>query len=156
MELVRKANNFPELSDTDWLWDFCFCWGHRCMWTSIKWSYKGNISLCTKCTQTWEPYGPNLLYSWDKFQQMICSFPHTSYAERGSSTCEDKQQITRRLALRILPSVLTSHFSRCHVPFHNTLKQHRKIFNRNSSMFKVTPSEWSSSTPLNWMSVMLH
>ncbi|XP_069007851.1 general transcription factor II-I repeat domain-containing protein 2A-like [Embiotoca jacksoni] len=95
LELLEKADDFPELSDTDWLCDLAFAVDILTHMNEL------NVKLRGKDQFVHEMYS-----NVRAFNQVICSFPHAGYAERGPSTCEKIQEITGQSARRIMPSVL--------------------------------------------------
>lgn len=105
-ELLEKVDDCPELSDTDWLCDLAFAVDILTHMNELNVKLQGKDQFVHEMYTNISAFKTQLAILKANVKQVIRLFPHTGYAERGTSTFEKIQEITRRPAWRILPSFL--------------------------------------------------
>jgi len=104
LEFTGRSDEFPELSDKNWLCDFAFAVDILSHMNELNTKLQGQFveDLYTNV----RAFKSNLLFSPDTFQAKFHSFPHASRAEGGDTKSAEIQKITGRTARKILPSFL--------------------------------------------------
>ena len=106
LELVWKSDEFPELSDKNWLCDFAFAVDIFSHVNELNVKLQGKEQFVHGMYTNVTAFKSKLtLFSRQISNKSFAHFP-TSHADRGHPKCKEIQQITGRPAWRILPSVL--------------------------------------------------
>lgn len=112
LELLEKVDDFPELSDTDWLCDFAFAVDILIHMNELNVKPQGK-----------DQFVHEMYTNVRAFKTKPKPNPSTCEKNTGNhwTTCIKNSDVGSLILTK-----LTSHFSWCHVPSHKTLKRHHR------------------------------
>ena len=138
LELMGKSDEFPELSDSDWLCDFVFAVDIFLHVNELNVKLQGKDQFVHEMYTNVRAFKSKLiLFSRQISNKSFFHFPTlatqkepTRHAKKYSKSLDILHEEFCRW-FSDFEKKLTRHFSWCHVPCHKTLKQHRRSCNWN-------------------------
>ena len=88
--VVRKSDEFPDLSDKNWLCDFAFAVDKFSHVNVLNVKLQGKRAVCARHVHKCESLQIQADFILQAtFKQIFCSFSHTSHTVRGHPICKE-------------------------------------------------------------------
>ncbi|XP_042202375.1 general transcription factor II-I repeat domain-containing protein 2-like [Callorhinchus milii] len=137
LELMGKSDEFPELSDKNWLSDFAFAVDIFSHMNELNVKLQGKDQFVHDMCKHVKAFKSKLtLFSGQIANKSFAHFPTLAMQEEAprnaKNTANHLRTCTEDSAIgSLISKTLNSHFSWCPAPCHKTLKQHHRSYSWN-------------------------